>query len=261
MDRHTDRRSLNGVFITGGASGIGLSIAREFALQGFRVAVCDSSSKALAELDRTELDIFGYKADIASHEDTRSAIEAAQSAIGGIGILINNAGIAGPTAAIDEVKPADWQKTIDVNLSGPYNTMQLVSSGMKTRKAGCIINIVTASVRTGLPLRVPYIASKAGLLGMTKTLARELGPYGIRCNAILPGLVDGPRSDFVLNEKAKKDGITLSDAKREAARFVSMRTFIAPEEVASAALFLASDSARHVTGQSLGVCGSLEWEG
>jgi NAD(P)-dependent dehydrogenase (short-subunit alcohol dehydrogenase family) len=131
---------------------------------------------------------------------------------------------------------------------------------MKRQGSGTILNISTSSVRTGLPYRSAYVASKAGLISLTQNAARELGPFGIRCNAILPGIIDNPRGRALIDRYARERSIDRETASKSFLSYVSMRTMIAPEEVADLCLFLAGPGGRHITGQAIGVCGNVEWE-
>ena len=131
---------------------------------------------------------------------------------------------------------------------------------MKQQGSGCIINISTASAKTGLTYRLPYVASKVGVLGLTHNLARELGEYGIRCNTVLPGLMDNPRGRMLVDKLAAKKGISSEEAENEYVKYISMGTWIQPSEIADAACFLASDAAKHITAQEIAVDGNIEWE-
>ena len=150
--------------------------------------------------------------------------------------------------------------TIRVNLNGMFYCIKNAVPHMKRQGAGCIINISTTSARTGLPARAAYVAGKVGVLGLAHNVARELGPFNIRCNSVLPGFIDNPRGRGVLAKVAKDRGIPLDQMEAEALQFVSMRTWIQPVEVADAVFFLASEGARHISGQELAVCGNAEWE-
>ena len=161
---------------------------------------------------------------------------------------------------VEDVSHADWQDTLRVNLTGAFLCLQHAARVMKRQQSGSIINISTVNARIGLPLRTPYVVSKAGLLGLTRNAARELGPHGVRVNAILPGIVDNPRGLGLIERHAREEGVDYETATRRVLGFVSMRTLIAPEEIADVAVFLASDRARHVTGQFISVDGNVEWE-
>ncbi len=248
------------VLITAGAAGIGLAIAKCFQAQGDQVFICDISQTALDEAVQENPNIKGIVANVGDAAEVAGFVEAAVREMGGVDVLVNNAGIGGPRALVEDVSYTDWEETIRVNLSGMFYCIKNVVPLMKAQRSGCIINISTGSTRTGLPSRMPYVVSKAGVNGLTHTLAREVGPFNIRCNAILPGAVQGARGDRVIAGVAADKGMSLEEAKAECLQYVSMRTDIDPSEIGEFACFLASDNARHVTGQFVGVCGNVEWE-
>jgi NAD(P)-dependent dehydrogenase (short-subunit alcohol dehydrogenase family) len=175
-------------------------------------------------------------------------------------VLVNNAGIGGPRAAIEDIDDDGWDRTIAVNLTGMFYCIREAARVMKPQKSGCIINISTGSVRTGLPMRLPYVASKQGVMGMTHNVARELGPFNIRCNAILPGLIDNARGRSLVARAAQEAGKSFEEAEAEMLKYISLRCWIDPLEIADTALFFASHAGRHISGQFLGVCGNIEWE-
>ncbi len=248
------------IFITGGASGIGEAIARHFSQKGAHVAVCDISTAALEAIQQETPATLIFNANVGVFNEVEAALLQATDSMGGLDVLINNAGIAGPKSPIDAVDPADWVETIQANLNGAFFATKIATGIMKPQHAGCILNIGTSSVSTGLPNRSAYVASKAGLMGLTKSLARELGPFNIRCNAISPGAVNGERTKTILEQKAQKSGQSVEAVERDMLKYISMRTWIDPNEIAEAAAFLASDAALHISGQFLGVCGNVEWE-
>lgn len=248
------------VLVTAGGSGIGRAIAEAFVRDGASVAICDVSDQVLEDLRRTSPRILAFSADVSDAAQVAGWMTACVDALGGVDVLVNNAGIGGPRAPIGEVPTEDWDRTIAVNLNGAFYCMQAAVPHMKEAGGGCIINISTTSARTGLPNRSPYVASKVGLLGLTYTAARELGQFNIRCNAILPGYMDNPRGHALIAKHAEETGKSLEDARSEFMRFISMRTMIGMDEVADMAVFLASDAARHVSGQQIGVCGNQEYE-
>ncbi len=248
------------VLVTAGGRGIGRTIAEAFVSNGARVAICDVSADALKDVRRTSPNIVSILADVSEASQVTEWVAACVGELGGVDVLVNNAGIGGPRAPIGEVPNEEWDRTIAVNLNGAFYCMQAVVPHMKEAGGGCIINISTTSARTGLPNRSPYVASKVGLLGLTYTAARELGQFNIRCNAILPGYMDNPRGHALIAKHAEETGKSLEDAKSEFMRFISMRTMIGMDEVADMAVFLASDAARHVSGQQIGVCGNQEYE-
>jgi NAD(P)-dependent dehydrogenase (short-subunit alcohol dehydrogenase family) len=256
-----ERQPAQRVVVTAGAAGIGLAIARTFHASGARVHVCDLDQAALTEAARALPGLRVSCIDVGDAAQVRHLQQDVQESLGGIDVLVNNAGIGGPRAPVDEISDADWDAVLRVNITGMFYTVRAFVPQMKQQHAGAIINISTTSVRTGLPDRTPYVVSKAAVQGLTKNLARELGPFNIRCNALLPGSIENERGRGLMVEKAARLGISYEEALQDRLRFISMRTRIDPDEIAQAALFLASDAARHITGQELSVCGNVEWEG
>ena len=249
------------VVVTAGGSGIGLAIAEAFHASGAHVHICDRSIDALQEALAGQNEMRGSVADIGEPEHVDRLFRDAFDWMGGIDVLVNNAGIGGPNAPIDEMKDEEWNQTIQVNLNGAFYCAKRAARAMKAQRAGCIINISSTSARTGLPNRAPYVASKVGLEGLTRNLARELGPFNIRCNAILPGSMENERGRALLQRIADRDGISYEEAKARRLQFVSMRTRIEPSEIADMAVQLTTPPFKHVSGQMLSVCGNVEWEG
>lgn len=249
------------VVVTAGAAGIGLAIARGFHAAGARVHICDVDQAALDAARRELPGLSGSRTDIGDAVQVARLHDEAVAALGGIDVLVNNAGIGGPRAAIDQVSDEDWDAVLRVNVTGMFYAVRAFVPAMKQQRSGCILNISTTSVRTGLPDRTPYVVSKAAVGGLTKNLARELGPFNIRCNSLLPGSIENERGRNLMRDKAARLGISYDEALQQRLQHISMRTRIDPDEIAQAALFLASDGARHVTGQELSVCGNVEWEG
>jgi NAD(P)-dependent dehydrogenase (short-subunit alcohol dehydrogenase family) len=248
------------VLITAGAGGIGRAIADRFLRDGHQAHVCDIDSEALAATLAALPGLRGSVTDVGDSRQVEAMFAEAIGWLGGLDVLINNHGIAGPRGYLEDLDPAEWDRCIRVNLSGMFYTMKLAVPHFKRQRAGCIINLITTSVRTGLPQRAAYVAGKAGALGLTRNAARELGPWNIRVNAVLPGFMNNDRGRGVLARVARDKGVPLEVMEAEALRFVSMRTWIEMREVAAACAFLASDEASHISGQELGVCGNVEWE-
>jgi NAD(P)-dependent dehydrogenase (short-subunit alcohol dehydrogenase family) len=180
---------------------------------------------------------------------------------GQIDVLINNVGVPGPRQALESLPPEEWLATLNANLNGPYWTCRQVLGPMKRARMGCILNVSTGSVRTLPVSRAPYIVSKAALEALTLAIAREAGPWNIRCNAVRPGVMDNERLKLVLARVAAQRGTTAEAVEAEQLQFVSMRTKVSMLEVARMLQFLGSDAAAHVTGQIIAVDGDCHWEG
>jgi NAD(P)-dependent dehydrogenase (short-subunit alcohol dehydrogenase family) len=246
--------------VTAGASGIGRAIAEVLIKAGARVHVCDVNDDFLADTRAKLPGLGATRADVGIATDVDRLFEAALDQMGGLDILVNNAGIAGPTARAEDTSPTDWDRVIAVNLSGMFYAARRAIPEMKRMGGGLIVNISSTSGKTGLPLRVAYAVSKHAVMGLTETLARELGPAGIRVNTILPGWINNERGRRVAEAKSEALGIPLEEFVRRESEFISLRTMIEPAEIGHMTLYLASDLGRHISGQHIGVCGNVEYE-
>ncbi|MBT3928503.1 MAG: SDR family oxidoreductase [Rhodospirillaceae bacterium] len=246
--------------ITGGGRGIGRAAAERFLAAGAKVHICCVTEDSLESVLADNPGLSGSLADVGDADQVAQLFTDAAAHLGGLDILVNNAGIGDPRAPIEEVTDAEWRHAFAVNIDGMFFCIKRAVPLLKEAGGGAIINISTASTRTGLPFRTPYIASKWAVEGLSDNLARELGPHKIRCNAILPGIIDNPRGRRLVERIAAERGQDYSEAEEHYFSFVSTRSWIEPGEVADMAVFLASDAARNVTGQAIGVCGNLEWE-
>jgi len=249
------------VIVTAGGSGIGRAIAEHFLASGASVHICDISQQALDDVLSSNPGMRGSIANVGKPAEVDSLFADATEWMGGLDVLVNNAGIGGPNAPVDEMEDDDWDLTIQINLNGAFYCAKRAARIMKQQESGCIINISSTSARTGLPNRAPYVASKVGLEGLTRNLARELGPFGIRCNAVLPGSMENERGQMLLQRTADAEGISVDEARARRMQYISMRTRIDPSEIADMAVILTTHPFRHVTGQLFSVCGNVEWEG
>lgn len=248
------------VVVTGGASGIGRVIAQRFAGAGYRVHIFDISAEAVSQA-LSETDAFsGTVGDVSVPADVARGMREAEEAMGRVDVLVNDAAIPGPRAPVEEMPDDEWDRTMRVNLYGPFFWTKAVVPGMKARREGSIVNISTGSVRT-LPLnRSVYNVSKWGVEGLTKTAARELGPWNVRVNAIQPGMVNNERMRGIVQRIADQEGRSAAEVETEFLQFISMRCKVEPEDIADMAVFLASEGASRVTGQVIAVDGHIEWE-
>jgi len=248
------------VVVTGAAQGIGRAIAERFAKGGAHLHVCDLAADSLADMLAANPAIRGSVADVGDPSSVEKLFAEAFRWMGGIDVLVNNCGIGGPRLPIEEISYADWDRTLAVNLSGMFYCIKQVVPRMKAQNSGTIINISTESTRVGIPLRAPYVASKRGVEGLTYNCARELGPFNIRCNAILPGAISNPRGQRLVALQAEARGISYEEAEAGFLKYISMGAWIEPAEIAEMAFFLASEAARHITAQNIAVSGNVEWE-
>jgi NAD(P)-dependent dehydrogenase (short-subunit alcohol dehydrogenase family) len=246
------------VLVTAGAAGIGLATARAFRREGARVHVCDVDDAALGAIAAEAPGVTASRCDVASPADVDALFRDALGALGGLDALVNNAGVAGPTARCEDVALADWERTLAVNLTGPFLCTQRAIPHLKRSANASIANLSSAAGRFGFPLRSPYAATKWGVVGFTKTLSMELGPFGIRVNAILPGAVAGPRIDRVIAAKAAELGVPEASVRDEMVRQASLGRFVTADDIANAIVFLASPLGANISGQALPVDGDKQ---
>ena len=246
------------VVVTAGASGIGRTIAMAYKNEGCRVFVCDNSDELISSFKSENPDIFIQKADVSVYAEIESFFKSVAQQVDRIDVLINSAGIAGPTSKLEDVDPDDWDRTISVNLNGMFYSLRTAIPLLRVSDRPSIINIASSASFFGFPLRSPYTAAKWAIIGLTKTLAMELGGEAIRVNAICPGSVTGERIDQVIQADALEQGRSVEEIKELYLKQVSMKTFVDPEDVAHLALFLSSDYGRFISGQAIGLDGHTE---
>ena len=248
--------SANGlrVLVTAGGAGIGRVIARTFADHGARVHVCDVDETALRQAN------LPYTvADVAKLPDVDRLFSDVERKLGGLDVLVNNAGIAGPTARVEDIRPEDWDRCIAVDLNGMFYCTRKAMPMIKAAGGGSIINLSSAAGRLAFPMRTPYSAAKWAVVGLTQSLAAEAGPEKVRVNCIQPGVVEGERIERVIEAKAKGLGVDKEEVRRRLLEGVSMHTTVTAQDIANMALFLASDAGKHVSGQALSVCGGARY--
>jgi NAD(P)-dependent dehydrogenase (short-subunit alcohol dehydrogenase family) len=249
------------VLVTAGAGGIGLAIARRFAGEGARVHVCDVDDAALAALAASEPSITCTHCDVSDRAQVKRLFEEVQKMLGGLDVLVNNAGIAGPTAKVEDMNPEDWDRCLEVCLTGGFNCARLAVPLLRQSRNASIVNISSAAGKVGFAMRAPYAAAKWGVIGLTRSLSIELGPDRIRVNAILPGLVAGDRQRRVLEAKAQQRGISFAEMEQIAFSYTSIKDYVTPEQIADQILFMCSPRGRTISGQAISICGDTQMLG
>ena len=246
------------VLVTAGAGGIGLEIATAFEKEGAKVFVCDIDNSALAALAKSQPAIGACVCDVADRKAVGELFKLAIGKLGGLDCLVNNAGIAGPTGPVHEIDPQDWDRCVEVCLTSQFNCTRIAVEHLKKSKNSSIVNLSSAAGKFGFPNRSPYSASKWGVVGFTKTIAMELGQFGIRANAILPGVVDGERIRRVIEAKAKIAGTSVREVEDTWLAKASVRKMIQPEQLADMILFLASPRGQTISGQAISIDADLQ---
>ncbi len=247
--------------ITGGGRGIGRAIAQTFAREGAHLVLAARDVAALEEtralLAEYRRDVLVVQIDLLKEESVQTMAEQTLARFGRVDILVNNSGITGPTAPLWEIAPAQWRETLDIDLTGPYLCCHALLPSMLEQRSGSIVMIGSITGKRPLFGRSPYAAAKLGLVGLTRTLAWEVGPYNIRVNLISPGPVEGERIGRVLREMASSQKISVEDARRLFLRDSPLARMTPPADIASAALFLASDLSGSTTGEDFNVSGGI----
>ena len=239
------------VIVTAGASGIGLATAQAFVAEGARVVICDVDTKALAAVAASDVALTQHVCDVSDAAAVERFFATATTTLGGLDVLVNNAGIAGPTAKCEDIKLADWERTLAVDLTGQFLCAQRAIPWLRKSANASMINLSSAAGRFGFPLRTPYAAAKWGVIGLSKSLAIELGPQGIRVSAFCPGSVAGPRIDSVFANRASARGVPVDIVVDEALANTSLRRLVTAEDIANAIVFLASPRGANVSGHAL----------
>src|SRR5947209_7613106 len=253
----SDASSPRHVAVTAGGAGIGRAIATAFAARGTRVHVCDADDAAVS--DAAEAGLVATVVDVSDGDALDAWLDGVLADGGGaLDVLVNNAGIAGPTALVEDIDPADWERCIAIDLTSHWRACARVVPAMKRAGRGCIINLASTAGQYGLGMRAPYVAAKWGVIGLTKTLAIELGAHDVRVNAICPGSVHGDRMRGVIDREAAGRGLPVEQVEREYVGGQSIARWVQPEEIADLCVFLASDGRRMLSGQSIAVDGHTE---
>jgi len=258
IKNNTELFSNQVVLVTAGAAGIGRNIAEKFLSHGCSVHICDIDRVAIDDFLTKNPNASASMADVSDVGQVEGLFNDFSNRFGQLDILVNNAGIAGPTANLEDITPEDWDKTISVDINGQFYVTRLAVPIMKQAGSGSIINISSSAGIFGCPKRAPYVASKWAIIGITKTLAMELGPWGIRVNAICPGSVEGSRIERVIERDACNRECSAEEIRRIYQCQTSLRRFVTADEIANMAVFLASDMCGSISGQAIGVDGHTE---
>ena len=240
-------------FITAGGAGMGRATAIAMDRLGAEVFTCDIEPAGLETLPDS---ITTWTCDVTQSSELDAIFDGILP--GGLDIMVNNAGVSGPTKLVEDVTDEEWRHTMAVCVDAQFFCVRRVAPVFKAQQHGTIINLVSAAGILGYPTRSPYVAAKWAVTGFTETLAMELGPDNIRVNGIVPGNVSGERMERVINAHAEADGLDPDAVRRMYAIGTSMQCYVDPEEIADLIVYLCSDYARHISGQIIGVDGNTE---
>jgi NAD(P)-dependent dehydrogenase (short-subunit alcohol dehydrogenase family) len=246
------------VLITAGAAGIGLAIARAFHAAGASVFICDIDESALQRAAQELPGLIARRCEIGDRAAVGTMVAEAVQQLGGLDVLVNNAGIGGPTRPLHELDPSDWDAVLRVNLTGSFDVTRNAIPHLIATGGGTIINMSSAAGRLGYANRSAYSATKWALVGLTKTLSLELGEYGIRVNAIAPGAVAGERADRVFSARAEASGRSVQEERRLGLAGQSLRYLVDPADIGKLVVFLASDAAKSISGQLIPIDGDMQ---
>ncbi len=247
------------IIISAGASGIGWATAKILLYKGANVYLCDIDTKNINKIKKHPLNnkrLFVYECDASDEYDVESFFDKIRKKTKKIDALINNVGIAGPTSTIEKLNSEDWERILKVNVISHFYFTRLAIPMLKKNRSGSIINVSSGAGIMGFPLRSPYAASKWAVVGMSKTLAMELGKYKIRVNAICPGTIKGNRMVKVIKDKASFLKIPKKKVEKEFVSMASMNCWIYEEDIGKMCSFLISDDAERISGQVIGVDGN-----
>ena len=249
------------IIISAGASGIGLATAKICLSRGAYVYLCDIDSKSLNKLNKHPLKnkrLFSYLCDASNEYQVSDFFEKIKKKTKKIDALINNVGIAGPTGSLEKLKSKDWENTLHVDVNSHFYFTKKAIPLIKKSKNGSIVNISSTAGIFGFPLRSPYAASKWAIIGVTKTLAMELGKFNVRVNAVCPGTIKGDRMRKVIKDKAKFTKVSTKIVEKDFVSMSSMKQWILEEDIGKMCSFLISDDSKKVSGQVISVDGHTE---
>jgi len=254
----------NSIVISAAASGIGFAVAEAFLARGSKVYICDRDEVAVGRFRSLHPEAFASVTDVADPASVAAFFDQVRADLrrsgqAGLDILINNAGIAGPTGPMETLSVERWRETIDVDLNSVfYMTREAIPLLKANAPGSSIVNMASNAALFGFPLRSPYAACKWAIIGLSKTLAMELGPFGVRVNAICPGSVEGPRIERVIQADAEARGISPSEVEREYKSQSSMRVFATNDDIIAMIEFLTSPAGARVSGQAIAIDGHTE---
>jgi NAD(P)-dependent dehydrogenase (short-subunit alcohol dehydrogenase family) len=235
-----------------------LAIADTLLAHGARVYICDIADDALSAFAEAHPEAGRTKADVSNDGDVDRLFDDVAAGLGGLDALVNNAGIAGPTGAVEDLDPDDWRRCIDVCLTGQFLCARRAVPLLRAAGGGSIVGISSAAGKHGYAYRTPYSAAKFGVIGLCQSLAKECGPDNIRVNGVLPGIVAGPRMEGVIRDRAAQTGVSYAEMEKQYLEKVSLRRMVTADDVAATILFLLSDAGRNISGQSIAVDGNVE---
>ena len=247
------------IIISAGASGIGWSTAKLLLSRGATVYICDIDKKFINKTKKHPLNnkkLFSYECDASNENQVSIFFKQISKKTKKIDALINNVGIAGPTGTIEKLKSKDWEQTLKINVISHFYFSRLAIPMLKKNKSGTIINFSSSAGIFGFPLRSPYAASKWAVVGITKTMAMELGKFNIRVNAICPGTIKGDRMRRVIRDKAKFLKVSKKSVEKEFVSMTSLNNWIYEEDIGKMSCFLISDDAARISGQIIAVDGN-----
>jgi len=247
------------VLVTAGAAGIGRAIAKTFLDHGAKVHICDIDEQALAAARKEIPSVSQTVADVAKLDDVERLFADVKKHLQGLDVLVNNAGIAGPTGKVEDIKPEDWERCIAIDLNGMFYVTRKAMPLIKQAGGGCIINLSSIAGRFGFAMRTPYSAAKWAVVGFTQSLAAEAGPDKVRVNCIQPGIVEGDRIQRVVEAKAKGLGVSPEEVRTRMLAGTSLNTTVTAQDIANMALFLATEPGKHISGQDIAVCGGARY--
>jgi NAD(P)-dependent dehydrogenase (short-subunit alcohol dehydrogenase family) len=248
------------VLVSAGAAGIGAAIAEAFVQADAKVYICDVNAAAIESAKSRLPGLYAGVADVSDQAQVDAVIDDAREKLGGIDVLVNNAGIAGPTGAVESLDPVQWENTVSTNLNSQFYFLRKAVPVLKeTSDCASIVAMSSVAGRLGYPFRTPYASTKWAIVGLMKSLAIELGPSNIRVNAILPGVVEGERMNRVISARAEALGIPFDTMRDEYLQKISLRRMVTVDDIAAMTLFLASPAGSNITGQAISVDGNVEY--